>query len=136
MTDQYLETEIKELLKKWSLAIERSHASAVGDLFTEDSEFWAHGADPLFGRQAVVNAMTTFFSRYRFRQEFRCQEIIVRGDTAIIRGLERNRLTPLPSGDPITNEQRAFSVAVRGPDGKWRFARGMTNAPPKEKPIT
>jgi ketosteroid isomerase-like protein len=80
--------------------------------------------------------MTNFFSRYQFRQEFRCQEILVSGDLALVRGVEINHLTPLTSGDPITIEQRAFSVIVRGIDGKWRFARGMTNAPPKEKPIS
>jgi uncharacterized protein (TIGR02246 family) len=134
MSEQHLEADIKELLEKWSLAVARSDASAVGDLVTEDSEFWTHGADALIGRHAVVKAMTSFFSRYQFRQEFRCQEILVSGDLALVRGLEINHLTPLTSGDPITIEQRAFSVIVRGTDGKWRFARGMTNSPPKEKP--
>jgi hypothetical protein len=28
--------------------------------------------------------------------------------------------------------QRAFSILFRGPDGAWRFARGMTNQPPEK----
>lgn len=137
MTEQQTksESEIRELLKQWSLAVERSDVSALGDLVTEDSEFWTHEADPLVGRDAVVEAMTLFFSRYEFRQEFRCQEILISGTVAVIRGLEVNHLTPLTGGDPITVQQRAFSVVVRGSDGKWRFSRGMTNAPPKQKPI-
>lgn len=135
MTEQHLEAEISELLKQWSLAVERSDVSAIGDLVTEDSEFWTHEADALVGRDAVVKAMTMFFSRYKFRQEFRCHEILLSGSIALVRGLEINHLTPLTGGDSITIQQRAFSAVVRGSDGKWRFARGMTNAPPKEKPI-
>jgi uncharacterized protein (TIGR02246 family) len=124
--------EIDQLLKEWALAVERSDAAALGDLVTEDAEFWSHGAAPLAGREALVKAMQEFFSRYRFRQEFRRQETISREGIAFLRGLEVNRLEPRQGGDPSTVEQRAFSVVVRGSDGRWRFARGMTNAPPKK----
>jgi uncharacterized protein (TIGR02246 family) len=133
MTKRDLESQIHDVLKEWALAVERSDASAIGELVTEDSEFWTHGTEALVGREAVVETMTTFFSRYKLRQEFRPQEVLVNGDIALVRGLEINHLTPLTGADPQTIQQRAFSVLFRGSDGKWRFARGMTNAPPKEK---
>jgi ketosteroid isomerase-like protein len=40
--------------------------------------------------------------------------------------MEHNRVTPR-GGEPVEISQRAFMVLRREPDGRWRYARGMTN---------
>ena len=56
----------------------------------------------------------------------------VQGNWALLRGLEINTLTPKKGGEASEYRQRAFSVLRRSQDGRWRFARGMTNQGPIE----
>lgn len=121
---------IYALLAAWRGALREGDIEAVTTLVTEDAEFWSHGAAPLTGRPALADAFRPFFTGYEFLQDFDCHELVVRGDLAFMRGLERNRLVPRDGGDTMEVEQRAFSVMRRGVDGRWRFARGMTNEPP------
>jgi uncharacterized protein (TIGR02246 family) len=126
------EQEIEQALAGWAAAVAGSDAEAIGLLVTEDAEFWSHGVAPVRGRQAVVDAMRSFFARYGMQQDFDRQEILVSQGLAFVRGMEVNRLTPRDGGDSTVVRQRAFSVLVQGQDGNWRFARGMTNRPPTE----
>lgn len=118
---------IYALLDQWKEALRAGDAEAVTALVTESAEFWSHGAAPIRGRPALAAAFDPFFSNYELLQEFVCDELVVRGDLAFMRGVERNQLIPRAEGDPVTVQQRAFSILRRSADGRWRFARGMTN---------
>lgn len=120
------------LLDEWRQAVLDGNTEAVTSLVTEDAEFWSHGAQPLVGRAALAEAFAPFFENFIFLQDYECQELIVRGDRAFMRGLERNKRTPRAGGEVVIVQQRAFSVLHRSADGQWRFARGMTNLPPEE----
>src|SRR5215210_3922892 len=74
--------------------------------------------------------MAAFFETYEIHQGFERQEIVVSGDLAFVRGMEINQVVPRDGSLPMEIRQRAFSILFRGPDGVWRFARGMTNRPP------
>jgi uncharacterized protein (TIGR02246 family) len=120
------------LLDAWRDALREGDIDAVATLVTEDAEFWSHGTAPLIGRAALGDAFRPFFTNYQLLQEFECHELVVRGDLAFMRGLERNRLVPHAGGETMEIQQRAFSVIRRGADGRWRFSRGMTNEPPTQ----
>jgi uncharacterized protein (TIGR02246 family) len=122
---------IEQLFHDWSEAVRRGDAQALRDLMTEDAEFWSHGAAPLRGREETIARMAAFFQGYELHQVFERTEIAVSGDLAFVRGMEVNRIVPR-DGEPMEVRQRAFSVLFRGPDGVWRFARGMTNRPPEK----
>jgi uncharacterized protein (TIGR02246 family) len=122
--------EIYTLLDRWREAVREGDIQAVINLVTEDAEFWSHGAASVTGRAALAEAFRPFFTNYELLQEFECHELVVRGDLAFMRGLEINRLVPRAGGDTVEVQQRAFSVMRRSADGRWRFARGMTNQPP------
>ncbi|HEX3127695.1 MAG TPA: SgcJ/EcaC family oxidoreductase [Thermoanaerobaculia bacterium] len=124
------EEEIRKLFAAWADAVRRSDAAAVASLVTEDAEFWSQGAAPLAGRAMVETTMTTFLGQYELDQQFDMEEMLVSGDLAIVRGLERNRVVARSGGEPREVLQRAFCVLRREMDGRWRFARGMTNQPP------
>jgi len=124
------EQAIQELLEEWGEAIQKGDADALAALVTEDAEFWAHGVAPLIGRQALLSAFKPLFAGYDADQEFDMQELVVSGDLAFMRGLEHNKMRPKDGSQPIERSQRGFSIMRRDADGKWRFARGMTNLPP------
>ena len=125
------EAEIDRLFQEWSEVVHRGDAQALAGLMTEDAEFWSHGAAPLKGREETIARMATFFQDHDLHQVFERTEIVVSGDLAFVRGMEINRVTPR-DGEPMEVRQRAFSILFRGPDGAWRFARGMTNRPPEK----
>jgi uncharacterized protein (TIGR02246 family) len=125
------EEAIEKLFHDWAEAGRRGDAHAMAQMCTEDSEFWSHGAAPLKGRDEVVSRMTTFFQGYEIDQGFERQELVVSGDLAFVRGMEVNRVTPRDGAPALEIRQRALSILFRGPDGTWKFARGMTNRPPE-----
>ncbi len=114
----------------WAQAIRRGDVAALTSLVTEDAEFWSNGAEPITGRLQVAEAFQKFFAKYDWEQEFEIQEQIFAGGYAFVRGMETNRLKLRGGGETIVRQQRAFSILRRESDGVWRYARGMTNAPP------
>jgi uncharacterized protein (TIGR02246 family) len=120
------EEAIDRLFLEWMEAGKRGDVAAVVSLVTEDAEFWTHGAPAVKGRQAVAAMMEGFFAGFHFEQSFEALERIVVDGWAFVRGFELNRVTP-KGGETVEIRQRAFMVLRRDEDGRWRFARGMTN---------
>lgn len=124
--------EIDRTLAEWASAVAEGDLGTIAALVSEDARFWTHGARPLVGRQAVVEAFKPFFEQYKLSQRFEVHERWVGPDWAFLRGLEINTLEPRNGGPRREIRQRAFSLLRRHPDGRWRFARGMTNQGPEE----
>lgn len=120
------EEAIDHLFADWMEAGKRGDVAAVVSLITEDAEFWTHGAPAVKGRQALAAMMEGFFAGFHFEQSFEALERIVVDGWAFVRGIELNRVTP-KGGETVEVRQRAFMVLRRDEDGRWRFARGMTN---------
>ncbi len=117
---------IDEALRKWTEALRRSDSEGLAALMTEDCEFWSPGQPPLIGRKAVAESFRGVLKDYRIEQIFEEQERIEFGDYALLRGLERNIVTPRKGIGETTIQQRVFTLARRDPDGVWRFARGIS----------
>lgn len=128
--DHAAEEAINETLSDWATALRNADLDTIATLVTEDAEFWSHGEPPLNGPVALKQAFEPFFTQYKMHQDFHCQELIVCGEYAFMRGLEVNRLVSHDGGEVMEVKQRAFSVLRYGSDGRWRFSRGMTNLPP------
>lgn len=122
---------IERLLADWAVAVRRKDLDALLRLVAPDAEFWSHGAPALRGHAAIRETFRAFFERFDLEQGFESVELLVRGDLAVLRGVEHNHLVPADGGPPVEQTQRAVSVLARGADGRWLFARGITNLPPK-----
>jgi uncharacterized protein (TIGR02246 family) len=119
--------EIDRTFEEWKAAGRRGDAEAMAALVTEDGEFWSHGRPAMKGREAVKQAFLAAMADYDVEQEWESVERIVAGDWAFERGIEHNVVIKKSDGTRIEVTQRAFSVLKRESDGRWRFARGMTN---------
>ncbi|HTG31453.1 MAG TPA: SgcJ/EcaC family oxidoreductase [Thermoanaerobaculia bacterium] len=129
MTREELEREnraIDQTFADWMEAGRKGDAETLVSLITEDAEFWTHGAPAMKGREAAAAMFQGFFAGYTYEQSFETLERIVTGGWAFVRGTEHNRVTPR-GGETVEIRQRAFMVLRREPDGRWRYARGMTN---------
>lgn len=118
---------INRTLSEWSTAFSIGDVEALVSLVNEDAEFWTHGMPAIVGRAALRDAFSAFFDVYSAVQEFNEVERIIGDGWALLRGTEFNTLTPVGGGDPVEYIQRAFSILSCDSDGRWRFARGMTN---------
>jgi len=118
---------IAALRAAWTDAVAARNPDALKDLLTDDYEVWPQGAPPIVGPAAATAAMRGAIERFDIIQSFEPIETVVFGDVAFERGIERMILTPRDGGEKRTIEQRTFLIERKGSDGKWRFARGMTN---------
>ena len=118
---------IDRTFAEWIEAGRRGDAAAMASLVTEDGEFWSQGRPPLRGREAVLQGFLAAMADYVFEQQWESVERIVAGDWAIDRGIERNVIVKKSDGTRVEITQRAFSILRREADGRWRFARGITN---------
>ena len=134
MTDTDDRAAIAALRDAWMAAVASGDSEALRDLLTEDYEVWANAAPPIVGIDGAIAAMRGALARFRVEQRFDAIETIVAGDWAFERGTESMRVTPLAGGESHDASQRALLVLRRGADGRWRFARGMTNQLPAVAP--
>lgn len=121
---------IGALRDSWVAAVANRDVIAIGDLLTEDYEVWAHGAPAQRGQQAAAAAMGAALAKFSIDQSFEPLETVVAGDWAFQRGIERMRLRPVDGGPEREMTQRALVILQLGTDGRWRYARGMTNGLP------
>ncbi len=117
---------VDESLEKWTEALRRGDLDGLGALVTDDCEFWSPGQPPLTGREAVRKVFATAFEKYRIEQLFEETERIVTADWVLLRGLEKNVITPKKGIGESVVLQRVFTLARRDSDGAWRFARGIS----------
>jgi ketosteroid isomerase-like protein len=113
----------------WTVAVANRDADALRDLLTDDYELWANGAPAVTGPEAAVQTMRDVIGRCRVEQAFELRDTIAASDWTFQWGVERLTITPLEGGNATTVVQRTMLMFRRGSDGRWRFARGMTNTP-------
>ena len=129
-SDDTARNAIDALRDAWVAAVAAGDAGALRDMVTPDYEVWAHGAPTLAGPDAVVAAMRAALAKYAITQSYEPIETVVSGDWGFQRGIERIRAVPLDGGPVSDVTQRGLLIVHRGEDGRWRYARGMTNGFP------
>jgi uncharacterized protein (TIGR02246 family) len=133
MSDDEDRRAVERVREDWVHAIAKRDAEALRAFLTDDYEVWAHGMPPISGPDGAIAAMRGALERYEIAQSFDPLETVICGDWAFERGVERMSVTPIGGGPSRSGSQRAFLVLRRGDDGRWRYARGMTNGlPPTE----
>lgn len=121
---------IDALRDAWVAAVAAGDARALADLVTPDYEVWAHATPAFTGPETVVAMMGAAMSRYAITQRYEPIETVVSGEWAFQRGIEHIHGVPRDGGAPHDAQQRALLILRRGADGRWRYARGMTNGLP------
>ena len=118
---------IDQLFTDFTDALRRGDCDAIADLVAEDAEFWAHGVAPMKGRDHVRAAMRDACEQYLVERTWEEIERLTGDDFMVSVGIERTRATPRAGGEAVEVVQRGWTMARRGADGRWRFARGITN---------
>src|SRR5437763_17137541 len=119
--------DVDQLFANFTEALRRGDCEALADLVTEDAEFWSPGTPAMRGRDHVRTARRDACEKYLVERSWDAIERLSGDDFAVSVGIERTRAVPVGGGEPIEMTQRGWTMARRGPDGRWRFARGITN---------
>jgi ketosteroid isomerase-like protein len=124
-----VDSEIDQLYKRWVQAFQLKSPEAILDLLTPDYVLWPAGA-PAMNRDSVGLRLVATLSAYDVTPSFEREERLVSGDFAFERGWDVQEVRPRSGGETKTHRQRVFLVLHRGADGRWRFARGMSQPGP------
>ena len=119
--------EIDQLFADFTDALRRGDCDALAELVTEDAEFWSPGLPAVRGREHVRVMMRGACERFVVERSWDEVERLSGDGFAVSVGIERTRATPRGGGEPVEVVQRGWTMARRGADGRWRFARGITN---------
>ena len=123
------DSEIDKLYEAWADAFHHQDLRAILDLLTSDYVLWPAGAQPMT-RDSVESRLVATLSAYEVTPSFEREERLVTGDLAFERGWDIQQIRPRAGGEMKTHRQRVFLILRRGSDGKWRFARGMSQTGP------
>ena len=121
---------IDDLYAEWIAAFRRKDVDAIIALLTEDYTLWAPGKPPMTDRESLRPAMIAAFRDFDLEPAFERDAQFVSGDLAVDLGWDVQTITPRAGGEPKTMRQRVAVVLRRDPDGRWRFARGITQPGP------
>ena len=119
--------EIDQLFADFTAALRRGDCNAVAEMVTDDAEFWSPGAPAVRGRDHVRSVMRDACEQYLVERTWDEIERVTGDDFMVSVGIERTRAMPRAGGDAVEIVQRGWTMARRGADGRWRFARGITN---------
>jgi ketosteroid isomerase-like protein len=123
------DSEIDELYEAWGEAFQRKDVHAILELLAQDYVLWPTGA-PAIDRDSLVPRLAATLKSYDVTPSFEREERLVAGDLAFERGWDVQHVRPYTGGEATTHRQRVFLVLQRGDDGRWRFARGMSQPGP------
>ena len=120
---------IDHLYSEWTDAFRRQDIEGILSLLTPDYVLWAPGAAPV-DRNGLRPRLLAAFAANDVTSAFECEERLVSADLAFDRGWDTLTLRPRAGGKSQSHRQRVFLLLRRCSDGKWRFARGMSQSGP------
>ena len=111
-------------------AFRRHDVDAILALLTSDYTLYASGAPPLMGRDSMRPALAQALATYDISPSFERLDLLVDGDLAVDFGWDVQTVTPRAGSEPKTARQRVVLVMRRQADGRWLFARGLSQPAP------
>ncbi len=129
MSPSDLDPGIEALYAAWRDAFKRRDVEAILGLVTPDYILWAPGR-PATAAASLRSQLEAALAAYDVESTFEREEQVVSGDLAFERGWDVQTVRPRAGGPARTARQRVFLILRRSPDGRWRFARGMSQPGP------
>jgi uncharacterized protein (TIGR02246 family) len=120
---------IESLYAAWRQAFKRDDVNAIVELLTPDYVLWTPGQPPT-DLHSLRPQLAAALAAHEIDSTFEREERLVAGDLAFERGWDVQTVRPRDGGAARTGRQRVFLILRRSEDGRWRFARGMSQPGP------
>ena len=124
------EAAIRELIAKWSRAVEAKDPAGIVEAYTPDTVLY--DAIPPYrtvGKDAIAAIWAQCFPYFpeTFRSEHKDLEIEVSGDVAFVHGL--HHFAPEPADHPCGSTWMRVTACYKRTDGQWRVAHEHVSIP-------
>jgi len=116
---------IADLRRREIEAAEAGDVEALLELRTDDFVAMPPNHPPVRGKAEVEGFLRGMFSTLAVRETVRSESVTVDGSLAYDRGVFSGQATMKSSGDTISLDGKYLWIAVRGPDGAWKYAVQM-----------
>lgn len=121
---------LDDLFASWREAFHRKDAAALLDLCTPDYVLYP-ASGPAVPRDQLPPQLAAAFAAFDIEASFDREQRIIGDGLAVDVGWDVQTARPRAGGSAQTRRQRVVVVMRRGDDGRWRFARGFVQAPPR-----
>jgi uncharacterized protein (TIGR02246 family) len=123
------EAEIRKTLAQWTEDFNARRADRVCDLFSKDLVAKFRGAPERgYARQCELLTSALADPKRRFHNALEIREILVFGDTAIVRVVWTQTIGDNDSGRESRTVEPGLDVLRRDADGRWRIIRYLAFA--------
>jgi uncharacterized protein (TIGR02246 family) len=122
------ERAIRELTREFVEAYNRGDATAIGEMYTEDSKLLPPNMALVRGKQAIQDFWKMAMAM-GMHANLETEEVDLDGDLGYDRGII-TLTKQSKEGDIITNRGKYLVVMKRHADGSWRIAVDIWNGNP------
>ena len=119
---------IKNLTEEYDATLKAGDLDRWMSLYTDDAVRMPPNIPALVGKDAIRNFYQPFFEQYAIDINETCEEVIVCGDWAFVRGTYTYTITPKMGGEPSRDSGKLVAFHKRQPDGSWMIYRNIWNS--------
>lgn len=122
---------VTESMQSWEAAVEAGDYDRLAAHYMEDAIYYPHGAEPIVGRDAIIerNRARGNAARVDITQEV--DDIQVHYDWAIYSCIARVAVTAEKGAAPSVRYVRVLLVMQKDVDGRWKILRDIDNGTPE-----
>lgn len=126
------EEAIRSALAAWNAAFNAGKTETICDLFAPDLRSFAAGIEGEQGYDAVCGRLTAALADQSRTMSYALdiREVIVTGDTAVVRLTWTLTMRPAGGGEAVTVREQGMDYFRRQPDGSWKIARFISYEEP------
>ncbi len=126
-TEADVET-IKSLTEEYDATLNAGDLDNWVSLYTDDALRMGPNMPTLVGKDAIHDFYQPFFEQNAIDIKETCEEVIVCGDWAFVRGTYTYTITPKVGGEPSRDTGKWVAFHKRQPDGSWMIYRNIWNS--------
>jgi len=119
---------IKSSTEEYDATLKAGDLDSWMSLYTDDAVRMPPNMPALVGKDAIRNFYQPILEQYVIDINETCEEVIVCGDWAFIRGTYTYTMTPKVGGDPSLDSGKWIALHKRQSDGSWNIYRNIFNS--------
>ena len=123
------ETAIKNVIKNYEKVLNSSDVNGVLAVYTEDGVFMPAGNPTAEGLEQIKTAYEHVFQALDLNVVFNFDEIVQKGDLALVRTLSKGSVKMLDKNVTINDAVHREMFVLRKTGDQWKIARYMFNQP-------
>ncbi len=115
------------VMDKWAAAMEAEDVDALMSLYSDDAISMDPDEPAHVGYQAIRAKFERDLEKNAYEIVSTLDDVVVSGEYAVIRGSDKDTLSPKGGGEPSNLTSKWMTLTKRQPDGTWKILWEMWN---------